>query len=108
MARTPEGRVKDAVRKILNSYENVYHFSPATGGYGRSGVPDIVCCVNGQFLAIECKADFKKNGLTELQKKEMDAIRGANGVAYEIDGDTVKSLHWILRSTLKATPKESK
>ena len=55
MATTPEKKVKDKVVGILKE-EDVYYFFPATHGYGRSGVPDIVACVNGLFLAIECKS----------------------------------------------------
>lgn len=78
MANTPEGKVKDKVVGILKS-EGVYYFFPATHGYGRSGVPDIVCCVNGKFLAIECKAG--KNKPTLLQVREIETIRRCGGVA---------------------------
>jgi Holliday junction resolvase len=57
----------------------VYYFFPATHGFGRSGVPDIVACVNGHFLAIECKAG--KNKPTALQIREIENIRLAGGVA---------------------------
>ena len=60
---TPEAKVKASVVKLLKQYE-VYYFFPATHGFGRSGVPDIVCCMNGIFLAIECKAGTGK--LTRL------------------------------------------
>ena len=53
MAATPEKKVKDKVKSILTAHET-YFFPPATHGFGRSGVPDIVACVNGWFLAIEC------------------------------------------------------
>jgi len=78
VANTPEGKVKDKVVGILKS-EGVYYFFPATHGYGRSGVPDIVCCVNGKFLAIECKAG--KNKPTLLQVREIETIRRCGGVA---------------------------
>lgn len=78
MAKTPEKIVKDKVTSVLKS-EGVYYFFPATGGFGRSGVPDIVTCVNGYFLAIECKAG--KNKPTALQVREIEAIRRCNGVA---------------------------
>jgi Holliday junction resolvase len=42
-------------------------------------VPDIVACVNGHFLAIECKAG--KNKPTALQVREIESIRKAGGVA---------------------------
>lgn len=78
MAMTPEGRVKAKVVDVLKA-EGAYYFFPATHGYGRSGVPDIVACVNGYFLAIECKAGTNKP--TALQVRELQQIRHANGVA---------------------------
>lgn len=78
MAATPEKRVKDKVVGILKD-EGVYYFFPATHGYGRSGVPDIVACVSGRFLGIECKAG--KNKPTALQVREIESIRKAGGVA---------------------------
>ena len=78
MSKTPEGKVKEKVASILK-IEGVYFFYPATHGYGRSGVPDIIACVNGLFLAIECKAG--KNKPTPLQVREIEAIRFNNGVA---------------------------
>lgn len=59
--------------------EGVYYFFPATYGMGRSGVPDIVCCVSGKFFAIECKAEGGKP--TPLQLNEIAAIRKSGGIA---------------------------
>ena len=78
MAQTPEKRVKTKVEAVLKS-EGAYYFFPATHGYGRSGVPDIIACVNGRFLAIECKAGGNKP--TALQVREIELIRLAGGVA---------------------------
>lgn len=78
MAQTPEKKVKVKVEAILKA-EGVYYFFPATHGYGRSGVPDIIACVNGYFLAIECKAGDNKP--TALQVREIERIRQSNGVA---------------------------
>jgi hypothetical protein len=82
MARTPERIVKDKVTSVLKS-EEVYYFFPATHGYGRSGVPDIIACVNGFFLAIETKANGNKP--TALQIREIETIRRNNGVAVVVD-----------------------
>lgn len=78
MASTPEKKVKDKIVKVLKE-EEVYYFFPATHGFGRSGVPDIICCVNGYFFAIEVKAGANKP--TPLQVREIEAIRRSNGVA---------------------------
>ena len=86
MGMTPEGKVKAEVVKILKEL-GVYYFFPATGGYGRSGVPDIVCCANGYFLAIECKAG--KGTTTALQDRELTAIKDAGGAAVVINEENI-------------------
>ncbi len=69
---TPEAKVKALVVSILKKY-GAYYFYPVTGGYGSSGVPDIVACYKGRFLGIECKAG--KGKPTALQERNLDAIR---------------------------------
>jgi Holliday junction resolvase len=98
MARTPEAAVKDSVQKLLKELE-VYYFTPVTGGYGRSGVPDLVCCVDGMFLAIECKAGDNKP--TPLQFREMDLIRAAQGVAMVVRETNVEEVRLVIRQMRK-------
>ena len=73
---TPEAKVKKAVKKMLDD-RGAYYFMPATGGYGRSGVPDIVGCHKGIFFGIECKAG--DNQPTALQLRELDKIQMHEG-----------------------------
>ena len=94
MAQTPEKKVKDKVVKLLKQY-GVYYFFPATHGFGRSGVPDVVCCVKGIFLAIECKAGTNKP--TALQEKEIADIRKAGGIAFVINELNLTLLENYLR-----------
>lgn len=75
---TPEAKTKAACKKILDA-EGVYYFMPFGGGYGRAGIPDIIACVNGHFLAIECKAG--KGKTTALQDRELQRIVDAGGEA---------------------------
>jgi Holliday junction resolvase len=98
VAATPEKRVKDKVVGILKE-AGAYYFFPATHGYGRSGVPDIVACVNGWFLGIECKAG--RNKPTALQVREIQSIRAANGVAVVVNEDNWDMLPELIRK-LKA------
>jgi Holliday junction resolvase len=95
MASTPEKKVKDKVVKILKE-RGVYYFFPATGGFGRSGVPDVICCVAGKFLGIECKAGNNKP--TELQMREMDKIRAAKGEAVVINETNLVELDGMLEA----------
>lgn len=97
MAITPEKKVKNAVVKQLKSFgTSVYYFFPATGGYGRSGVPDIIGCYNGRFWAIECKAG--KNTTTALQQRELEAIGAAGGVPWVVNEDNVDAVSAAIRS----------
>jgi Holliday junction resolvase len=89
MSVTPEKKVKDKVVKLLKEH-NVYYFFPATHGFGRSGVPDIIACVFGRFLAIECKAG--KNSTTLLQDREIGKIRDSGGVALVINETNINEL----------------
>ena len=86
---TPESKVEDKAKKILESL-GAYYFMPATGGYGRSGIPDIVGCLNGIFFAIECKANGGRP--TALQLREIDRINVAGGFAIVVDEDNVSLL----------------
>jgi hypothetical protein len=86
---TPEAKVKARVRKVLDEHK-VYHFMPATGGYGRAGVPDIIACFNGQFIAIETKAG--KGKTTALQERELSRIAESGGVTFVINEDNLDDL----------------
>lgn len=94
MASTPEKKVKDKVVKQLKE-QGIYYFFPATHGFGRSGVPDIICCAKGIFLGIECKAGTNKP--TALQEKEMQSIRDAGGRTIIINEESLTMLGDFLK-----------
>jgi hypothetical protein len=93
MAMTPEKKVKAKVVKLLKE-RAVYHFFPATGGYGTSGVPDIVCCYMGRFIGIECKAG--KGKTTALQDIQLNKIGDAGGIALVVNEQNMDSITAIL------------
>lgn len=93
MAMTPEKRVKDKVVKLLKE-AGVYYFYASTHGFGRSGVPDLVCCMGGRFIAIECKAG--KNKPTPLQEKEMAAIRAAGGTTLVVNEENINDVKELI------------
>jgi Holliday junction resolvase len=83
---TPEAKVKKKVVDVIKK-NGAYYFFPATGGYGRSGVPDVVCCYRGYFVAIECKAGTNKP--TPLQEAEMAKIREAQGFTLVVNENNI-------------------
>ena len=94
MASTPENKVKQKCVKLIKAI-GAYYFFPSMNGYGRSGVPDIICCVNGYFLGVECKAG--KNKPTPLQEKEMQAIRDAGGRTLVVNEENLSELEDLLK-----------
>ena len=94
MAATPEGRVKTKIKKILKDH-GVYYAMPIGTGYGNSGVPDFLCCVNGNFLAIEAKAG--KGTTTALQEKNLREIKQAGGTAAVIAEEQLEYLEQLIQ-----------
>jgi len=82
VAQTPEGKVKDRIKKILKAH-NIYYAMPMGTGYGNAGVPDFLCCVKGMFVGVEAKAD--KGQPTALQLKNMSAIEASGGHAWLVN-----------------------
>lgn len=82
MADTPEKKVKKKVIEILKSY-GAYYAMPVASGFGNAGVPDILACYRGRFIAIECKAG--KGTATKLQLSNLHQISKAGGIALIVD-----------------------
>lgn len=97
MASTPEKKVKDAVKKLLNEH-GAYYFSPVTGGFGTSGVPDIVACLHGKFIGIETKAG--KGKPTALQEKNLMNIMRTGGIAVLVNEGGIGALALFLKAEL--------
>ena len=95
MAVTPERKVKNQCVEMLKEHE-AYYFFPAANGLGRAGIPDIIVCLHGYFLAIECKAG--KGKTTRLQDRELDNINKAGGVAIVINETNIALVTRILTS----------
>ena len=90
---TPEKKVKTKVVAILKEF-GAYYFYPVTGGYGASGVPDIVGCYHGNFFAVECKAG--KGKTTALQEKNIAQIIAQGGLAMVVNEDNIDDVRNML------------
>jgi hypothetical protein len=84
MARTPEGKVKDACKKFLTA-RGAWFFMPVSNGMGQVGIPDIIICYRGIFVAIETKAPGKRSQTTPNQDRVLEAIQKAEGFAWVVD-----------------------
>ena len=90
MASTPEGKVKDEIKKYLTSRgvwlagkprpPNVtgWMYMPVPTGMGVNGIPDFCGTINRHAVYIEAKAD---NGvLSGPQEQRHEEIQAAGGV----------------------------
>jgi hypothetical protein len=93
---TPEGRVKDKVRRLFSKYgAQIYSFMPVQTGLGASTL-DFLCCVNGLAFYVETKADKTKKP-TKRQDLIADQMREAGAMVFIVyDDDSLNELkHWL-------------
>ena len=95
---TPEAKVKKKVISQLKTM-GAYYFYPVTGGYGRSGVPDIVGCFGGNFFGIECKAG--SNEPTPLQMHNLDEISRQGGISLVVNENNMNDVGKLLEVLAK-------
>lgn len=102
MASTPESRVKKKVVETLKEL-GAYYFYPVTGGYGKSGVFDIVACYKGMFIGIECKAG--KGKPTMLQSRNATHTKAAGGIVLLINENNIADVKvaagWIDEQSIR-------
>lgn len=84
MKRT-EKQFENEVKQWLKEH-GAWFLKTWSNGVQRAGVPDILCCYKGKFIALELK---RKNGIvSDLQKYEIEKIRKAGGFAMVMRDET--------------------
>tara|TARA_R110000772_G_scaffold159223_2_gene270387 strand:+ start:1263 stop:1613 length:351 start_codon:yes stop_codon:yes gene_type:complete len=86
MAQTPEGKIKEMVKKVLDECKlagYTYYNFPVPSGYGTPML-DVVGCHHGVFFAVETKAPGKKP--TPRQLFCIEEMHAAGGAVFVIDG----------------------
>lgn len=73
-----EKRFEEKVKKYLHERGH-YHVKYFANRNTKAGIPDILACVRGRFVAIEVKASAGKP--SELQLYNIRNIRQAGGIA---------------------------
>lgn len=70
-----ESKIQNKIIDYLNS-KGAY--TVKTISTNRSGTPDIICCLNGLFVALEVKT--RKGIVSELQKYHLEEINKSGGI----------------------------
>lgn len=55
-----EKEFQNEVIKFLKS-KNIYYIKVWGGGFQRAGIPDIIICLKGKFIAVELKTEIRKS-----------------------------------------------
>jgi len=80
VSRQPESRLQRKIRKALESaYPGSFWFKVHGGPFQKAGLPDLIGCVRGTFIALEVKMPGKEP--TEVQRFVMSQILSAGGYA---------------------------
>ena len=82
---TPEGKIKAAVKRKLNSLWECYHHWPVQNGMGAPAL-DYYGCFVGTFFAVETKAPGGRP--TPRQEHTMRTIYKAGGLVFVVSNDT--------------------
>ncbi len=77
-----EKTITNQILKYLKSLPECFAFKEHGGLYGTSGIPDIIVCYKGKFLAFEVKTE--KGKLSKLQEMTIAKIQKANGMAFKV------------------------
>lgn len=72
-------RIVKALRKAHGS--RAWIMKVHGSGWQTAGIPDLLVCLDGRFIALEIKLPGGSHGVTPLQVVRLDQIRIAGGVA---------------------------
>jgi hypothetical protein len=89
-----EKNIVNQILKYLKSVPFCFYWKQHGGQFGTAGLPDIICCINGRFIAFEVKTESGK--LTKLQESMLKKINAANGNAYKVT--SVQEVKEIIRN----------
>jgi hypothetical protein len=74
-----EKELTKKIKNYLNTITDCFYWKEHGGPYGTAGIPDIIVCYRGRFIAFEVKT--KNNQPTVLQKTTIRKILQAGGYA---------------------------
>lgn len=83
MGSTPEGRLQQRIQKRLREL-GVYNFKVHGSALMPSGLPDLICCVDGAFVGMEVKLPETRNNVSPKQQYMHEEIRKAKGIVYVV------------------------
>jgi hypothetical protein len=85
-----EAQITEKIKAYLIGIDDCFWFKEHGGIYGSNGIPDLIICYKGKFVALEVKTKGGKT--TALQEAALKQIRAAGGI-----GGVVRSVEDVKR-----------
>jgi len=77
-----EKTITNAIIRYLKTVPLCFCWKQHGGQFSTAGLPDIICCIDGRFIAFEVKTESGK--LTKLQESTITKIKAAKGEAHKV------------------------
>lgn len=74
-----EAEIIQSIKEYLKTVDNCFYWKEHGSQFGQAGIPDIIVCLNGKFVALEVKTE--KGKVSVLQEITLRKIRNAEGIA---------------------------
>lgn len=90
-----EKQLENKFKSMIGNLPWTFFYKIHGSGAQSAGIPDIIACVRGEFVAFELKA---KNGkLSELQKFKLREIHKNRGCAFVVTPDNYNEIYEYLK-----------
>ena len=77
-----EKEITTAIMRYLKTVPEMFCWKEHGGIYGTAGLPDVVCCYRGRFVAFEVKTATGR--LSKLQEVTIAKIKATGGAAFKV------------------------
>ena len=97
-----EREIVASILRYLKTVPECFCWKEHGGMYGTAGIPDIIACLSGRFVAFEVKQPGSK--MTKLQEATIQRIKEARGEAYKVT--SCKEVREIIQNLQEGLPYE--
>ena len=91
-----EKTITNKILKFLKTHPRCFAWKSHGDSFSRAGIPDIICCIGGKFVAFEVKTP--KGKLSKLQEVTIRKIKNSGGMAFKVT--SLEEVQKILREVM--------
>ncbi len=92
-----EKQIENKIKNYLKTVSGLFYWKEHGGMYGTAGIPDLIICYRGRFIALEVKNERGK--LTPLQSATLEKIKRCGGIAKAVK--SVEDVKEIIENEIK-------